>query len=106
MLSCICEETEPGFLEADSFVQEILSTSSTIKLSHGLATEQREYLARIWDERGDEDADRRAGTFAAYLKWQSVHFQQTKRLTSVQLPVYEEAILTGSLLEILGDPYV
>jgi hypothetical protein len=78
MLSCIREETEPGFLEAESFVQEILSTSSTMKLSHGLVTEQREYFARIWDEPGNEDADRRAGMFAAYLRWASVDFQQTK----------------------------
>lgn len=106
MLSCIREETEPGFLEAEKFVQEILSTSSTMKLSHGLVTEQREYLARIWSEPGNEDADHRAGTFAAYLRWASVYFQQTKSLTRVQLPVYEKAILTGRLLQTVGEPHL
>jgi hypothetical protein len=106
MLSCIRDETEPGFPEAEKFVQEILATSSTMKLSHGLVTEQREYLARIWDEPGNEDADCRAGTFAANLRWASVYFNQTKKLTSVQLPVYVEAILIGSLLQILGESHV
>lgn len=99
MLNCIGEKTEPGFMEAEDFVQDILSTSSTMKLSHGLVTQQRENLARIWDEPGNEDADHRAGTFAAYLRWASVNYQQTKKLTSVQLPVNEKATLTGSLLQ-------
>lgn len=106
LLSCVREETEPGLREAEEFVQNILSMSSTMKLSHGLVTDQREYLARIWDEPGNEDADCRPGTFAAYLRWASVHFQQTKELTSVQLPVCERTILTGSMLEALGEPYV
>lgn len=103
MLNRIREKTEPGFLEAERFVQDILSTSSTMKLSHGLVTEQREYLARIWDEPENEDADCTPGTFAAYLRWASVYYQQTKKLTSVQLPVYEESILTGNLLQALGE---
>ena len=77
-----------------------------MKLSHGLVTEQREYLARIWSEPGNEDADHRAGTFAAYLRWASVYFQQTKSLTRVQLPVYEKAILTGRLLQTVGEPHL
>jgi hypothetical protein len=103
MLSRIREKTEPGFLEAEQFLQDILSTSSTMKLSHGLLTEQREYLARIWDKPENEDADCRPGTFAAYLRWASVYYQQTKRLTSVQFPVNEELILTGNLLQVLGE---
>ncbi|KAK6083348.1 capsule polysaccharide biosynthesis protein [Seiridium cupressi] len=47
---------EPYF-EADAFVAGIIDTSSTMKLSHGLVTEQREYLARIWDEPENSDAD-------------------------------------------------
>uniref|UniRef100_A0A093V233 Putative sterigmatocystin biosynthesis P450 monooxygenase n=1 Tax=Talaromyces marneffei PM1 TaxID=1077442 RepID=A0A093V233_TALMA len=105
MLSCVRAETEPEFLEAEKFIQEILSTSSTMKLSHGLVTEQGEYLARIWDEPENEDADCRPGTFAAYLRWASVYFQQMKKLTPVQLPVYADAIITGNFLQILGESH-
>jgi hypothetical protein len=35
--------------EAEALVQGVLSMSSTLKLSHGLVTAGREYLADIWD---------------------------------------------------------
>lgn len=104
MLSCLHDLTEPGYFEAEKFIQDVLSNSSTMKISHGIPTDQREYLARIWDEPANEDADCRAGTFAAYLRWASIYFQQSKKLTRVKLPVNVESILTGDLLEVLGEP--
>lgn len=98
-------ENDEGYKEADAFVKGILDTSSTMKLSHGLVTEQREYLARIWDEPGNAEADRRPGTFAAHLRWASVHFQQTRELTPLLLPLREDALLTGELLGATGTPH-
>ena len=91
--------------EAEYFVQGILNTSSTMKLSHGLVTEQREYLARIWDEPENAEADRRPGTFAAHLRWASIHFQQTRELIALLLPLREDALLTGGLLRVVGIPH-
>ncbi|KAK2810449.1 hypothetical protein FQN50_002938 [Emmonsiellopsis sp. PD_5] len=93
---------DEGYKEANEFVQAILDTSSTMKLSHGIVTEQREYLARIWDEVGNEEADIAPGTFAAYLRWASENFNQTRTLVPLLLPVRDEALLTGGLLEAVG----
>ena len=94
---------DQDYREAEIFVSEILDTSSTMKLSHGLVTDQREYLARIWDESENVDADRLPGTFAAHLRWASIHFHQTRELTPLLLPLREDAILNGGLLEVEGD---
>ncbi|KAK2802409.1 hypothetical protein FQN51_004472 [Onygenales sp. PD_10] len=93
---------DEAYKEANEFVQAILDTSSTMKLSHGIVTEQREYLARIWDEVGNEEADIAPGTFAAYLRWASENFNQTRTLVPLLLPVRDEALLTGGLLEAIG----
>ena len=98
-------EHDEGYKEAEDFVAGILDTSSTMKLSHGLVTEQREYLARIWDEPENANADVQPTTFAAYLRWASVHFHQTRELTPLPLPLREDALLTGGLLEAVGNPH-
>lgn len=91
--------------EAKAFVDGILDMSSTMKLSHGLVTEQREYLARIWDKPEHVDSDREPGTFAAYMRWASVHYQQTRELKPLLLPVREDALLTGGLFDVVGKPH-
>ncbi|POR39589.1 Uncharacterized protein TPAR_00238 [Tolypocladium paradoxum] len=96
---------DQAWKEAEAFVSGILATSSTMKLSHGLVTDQREYLARIWDEPANADADRAPGTFAAHLRWASVHFEQSKELEPLWLRVREDALLTGGLLEVQGETH-
>ena len=96
-------EQDGDYKEAEGFVSDILGMSSTMKLSHGIVTEQREYLARIWDEPENTDADRKPGTFAAHLRWASVHFRQTRELVPLSLPLREDALLTGGLLDVVGD---
>ncbi|PNY27370.1 Uncharacterized protein TCAP_02712, partial [Tolypocladium capitatum] len=96
---------DEGWAESEAFVSGILATSSTMKFSHGLVTEQREYLARIWDEPANADADWAPGTFAAHLRWASVHFNQTKELVPLRLRVREDALLAGGLLELQGETH-
>ncbi|KND93675.1 hypothetical protein TOPH_01648 [Tolypocladium ophioglossoides CBS 100239] len=96
---------DEGWRESEAFVSGILATSSTMKLSHGLVTHQREYLARIWDDPANADADRAPGTFAAHLRWASVHFQQRKALVPLRLPLREDALLAGALLEAQGETH-
>ncbi|KAK9778220.1 putative glycosyl transferase [Seiridium cardinale] len=96
---------DESYFEADAFVTGILDTSPTMKLSHGLVTEKREYLARIWDEPENSDADTAPGTFAEYLRWASENFHQTKDLTSLSLPLMEDALISGGLLDVIGDSH-
>ncbi|TVY44548.1 putative glycosyl transferase [Lachnellula occidentalis] len=98
-------EQDEKFKEADAFVNGILGMSSTMKLSHGLVTQEREYLARIWDEPENVEADRKPGTFAAYMRWASIDFQQDRELSPVALAVREDALLTGGLFEAVGKPH-
>lgn len=88
--------------EAEALVQGVLSVSSTMKLSHGLVTAGREYLADIWDNPENHDADIRPGTFAAYLREASETFEQTKELVPLRMPVIEKALLRAGITEVVG----
>lgn len=89
--------------EAEDFVQSILGMSSTMKVSHGLVTAGREYLAEIWDKPENRDADIRRGTFAAYLRWASESFEQRKALNPVKMPVIKGALLVGDIIGVTGE---
>ncbi|KAL2828092.1 hypothetical protein BJY01DRAFT_133740 [Aspergillus pseudoustus] len=88
--------------EAEALVQGVLGMSSTMKVSHGLVTTGREYLAEIWDKPENHDADTRPGTFAAYLREASETFEQTKELEPLKMPVMEKAVLRGGITEVTG----
>ena len=94
---------DEAYVESDSFIKAILNTSSTMKISHGLKTAGREYLADIWDQPENSDADRTPGTFAAHLRWACVHHRAEHELKPVHLAIREEALLTGSLLQVRGQ---
>lgn len=88
--------------EAEALVQGILSMSSTMKVSHGLVTAGREYLAEIWDKSEHHDADIRPETFAAYLRGASGTFEQRKELVPLKMPVIEKALLQAGITEVVG----
>ncbi|KAI9760532.1 MAG: hypothetical protein M4579_001617 [Chaenotheca gracillima] len=90
--------------EAEAFVQGVLDKSSTMKISHGLITPGREYLAELWDDPANHDADNAPGTFAAYLRWAGVHENRPRELPRVTMPPIESAFLTGPVLDALGEP--
>ncbi|RKU41398.1 hypothetical protein DL546_001256 [Coniochaeta pulveracea] len=94
----------PEYKEADQFVSSILENSTTMKISHGLATAGREYLAELWDKPENKEADRRPGTFAAVLRQAAVELEQSRPLKPVLLPVITSALLKGDVLKALGQP--
>ena len=88
--------------EAEAFVESILANSATMKVSHGLVTAGREYLAEIWDKPENHGADIAPGSFAAYLRWASEHLEQTRAMTRVVMPVCEGSILLGGITSAMG----
>ena len=88
--------------EAKAFVEGLLATSSTMKLSRSLAVPGIEYLADIWNTPENRGADNEPGTFAAYLRSASVHFEQKRELVRVEMPVCEDAVLVGPIAEVEG----
>ena len=96
-------ERSKEYKEAKAFVQGILANSSTMKISHGLPSPGREYLAEIWDRPENQAADIVPGSFAAYLRWASEHFESERRLTRVLMPTFEPAVLVGGVIEVMGQ---
>ena len=90
--------------EAEKFVEGILATSATMKVSHGLVTAGREYLAEIWDKPENHEADIKPGSFAAHLRWASEHLEQAWDMTPVVMPIFEGAVLCGGFLSVTGAP--
>ena len=56
---------------AESFVNDALANTSTMKLSHGPAGALESFLADLWDSEEHQDKDNVDGTFAAYLRYGS-----------------------------------
>ena len=96
-------EGNERYEEAKQFVDGVLSMSSTTKFSRSLNNPGIEYLANIWNQPENEGADCKDGTFAAYLRWASVHFEPKRQLAPLEMPVCQEAILEGPVLEIAKE---
>lgn len=65
---------------AEKLVQGLLSSASTMKLSHGLKNNKLVHLAKLWDLPEHAGADIAPGSYAAYLRWGSTHLEQTRAL--------------------------
>lgn len=83
-----------GYDEAKSFVDRVLQNSVMMKLSHGPPC-GLENLASIWDEEQHKDDDIIKGTFADYLRYGSVHWQQTAVVNPVRLPKPQKVYTAG-----------
>ncbi|KAK3063789.1 hypothetical protein LTS18_012739 [Coniosporium uncinatum] len=83
---------------AQRVVQESLTNSWMLKLMHGLVGDmfKQKTLGLHW--RADEGTDDIEGTYAAYLRWGSVHLRQTRTWSPVPVKPLE-ANFTGGLLE-------
>ncbi|KAH8901219.1 glycosyltransferase [Thozetella sp. PMI_491] len=88
--------TTEGYAEAKLFVDSVLQNSVMMKLSHGPPC-GLENLASIWDEEQHKDDDVAEGTFASYLRYGSVHWQQSTPITPVRLEKYTQVYTAGVL---------
>ncbi|KAK3315825.1 hypothetical protein B0H66DRAFT_271856 [Apodospora peruviana] len=89
-------------LLAEKLVQELLANASTMKLSHGLKNNKLVHLSKLWDMPENADADIAPGTYAAYLRWGSVHLRQTRVLQP--LPVKcAGGMLWAGVLEVVEE---
>jgi len=97
------EAKDGNWKEADTFVESILANSAMMKVSHGLATAGREYLAEIWDKPENHRADVEPGSFAEYLRWASEYSERPREIPRVAMPVIEEAVLVGGVTSVTGE---
>ncbi|CRG89163.1 hypothetical protein PISL3812_06199 [Talaromyces islandicus] len=85
--------------EANGFVLDLLANTSTMKLSHGPPGALDSFLADIWDHEDNHDKDIETGTFAAFLRYGSVHFDQVRAIHPVPVPLSSEEVFNISVLE-------
>ncbi|KAI0200936.1 capsular polysaccharide synthesis protein-domain-containing protein [Astrocystis sublimbata] len=85
--------------EAESFVTNALANTSTMKLSHGPVGALDSFLADLWDSPEHQDKDSAENTFAAYLRYGSVHFDQVRELVPMKMGWPTEEVLTCGVLE-------
>ncbi|KMP06313.1 hypothetical protein CIHG_01665 [Coccidioides immitis H538.4] len=108
LLSTFREGASPDdeqYQEADAFVKSVLEMCSILKASHGLFVHGREYLATIWGQPENCDADRKPGTFAAYLRWASEHFEQSREVPLTTMTIVKDALLVGGITDGIGETH-
>ncbi|KAH7026798.1 capsule polysaccharide biosynthesis protein, partial [Macrophomina phaseolina] len=77
-------ERSPQWHRALRFVHELLAGSLLMKMCHGPADALESSLADILDAPENDGRDCAPGTFAAYLRYGAVHFDQTRPLEPVK----------------------
>lgn len=90
------ESSEDG-VSAEKLVHALLSSASTMKLSHGLKNNKLVHLSKLWDLPENADADIMPGTYAAYLRWGSVHLEQTRVLEPLPIQCNGPILKAGVL---------
>ncbi|KAL7931476.1 capsular polysaccharide synthesis domain-containing protein [Trichoderma chlorosporum] len=84
---------------AEDFVKDALANTSTMKLSHGPPGALDSFLADLWDSKEHQEKDNIEGTFAAYLRYGSVHFDQIRKLEPLKFDITNEEVLHVGILE-------
>ncbi|RYP18527.1 hypothetical protein DL765_003902 [Monosporascus sp. GIB2] len=84
---------------AEAFVNDALANTSTMKLSHGPPGALDSFLADLWDSKEHQEKDNIEGTFAAYLRYGSVHFDQTREIVALKFDLTTEEVLHKGVLE-------
>ncbi|KAL9081482.1 MAG: hypothetical protein Q9157_000040 [Trypethelium eluteriae] len=86
--------------EAGNLVWTLLEQASMQKVYHGKKLLKTPALGQLWDRSENGNADCAEGTFAALLRYGSVHFEQTRHVPVVKAPrVNEQDVLRLGLLE-------
>ncbi|KAI0483600.1 capsular polysaccharide synthesis protein-domain-containing protein [Xylaria cf. heliscus] len=84
---------------AENFVTSALANTSTMKLSHGPAGALDSFLADLWDCKEHQEKDNVENTFAAYLRYGSIHFDQTREMVPIKMGWPSEEVLICGVLE-------
>ncbi|KND88275.1 hypothetical protein TOPH_07068 [Tolypocladium ophioglossoides CBS 100239] len=84
--------------EAEEVINYTMANSSTMKLSHGAGGFEL-MLADIWDREENSRDDIVPDSFAAYMRYGSVHFDQTRELKPIELEVVTEDVHHVGVLE-------
>lgn len=94
------ENAEKKSEEAETLVHSLLANASTMKLSHGLKNNKLVHLSKLWDLEENADADIAPGTYAAYLRWGSIHLEQTRTVEPLTVQC-NGPVLKAGLLEVV-----
>jgi hypothetical protein len=68
-----------------------------MKLSHGLKNNKLVHLSKLWYLPENADADIEPGTIAAYLRWGSIHLEQTRSLQPLLVTCSPEVLKAGDV---------
>ncbi|KAL7931794.1 hypothetical protein V8C35DRAFT_309539 [Trichoderma chlorosporum] len=87
--------------EAEDLVTDVLTHSSMIKFPHGPGNGSVKVgmLADFWDAEENHNKDNEEGSFAAYLRYATVHFDSTRELKKLDWQNPKEEIFTVGYLE-------
>ncbi|KAL8805667.1 MAG: hypothetical protein Q9182_001811 [Xanthomendoza sp. 2 TL-2023] len=91
--------SDRGYLAAERFAESIVRDSCMMKVSHYNKLDLL-MLGNLWEEPGNEDADWAEGTFAAFLRYASVHLEQTRELKPEKWEPSGRKTLRVGLLEV------
>lgn len=84
--------------EARTYFERLLSNAAMLKLyrwrDHDVPT-----LADMWGNPENYEADCKPGTFGEYLRYNSTHFTQDRKITVVKFPTITEKVLVAGVLE-------
>ncbi|KAH0496113.1 hypothetical protein TgHK011_003493 [Trichoderma gracile] len=87
--------------EAEEFVNTLLAKTAMLKFPHGPGGEglKVKMLADLWDADEYRDRDHEEGTFAAYLRYGSLQFDQTREVKKLEWQNPKEETFTVGYLE-------
>jgi hypothetical protein len=87
--------------EAEAFVTSVLANTSMVKLPHGPGGDGLpvKMLADLWDDEENRNKDNEEGSFGAFLRHGSTHFDQTRVVKKLDWQNPEEEIVTIGYLE-------
>ncbi|KAI9684913.1 MAG: hypothetical protein M1822_005562 [Bathelium mastoideum] len=86
--------------EAKHLTWRLLESASMQKIYHGKKLLKTPAVGQLWDSAGNGEADCAKGTFAALLRYGSVHFEQIRDLPIVKAPkVHDQDILHVGYLD-------
>ncbi|KAL7956796.1 hypothetical protein V8C34DRAFT_325811 [Trichoderma compactum] len=87
--------------EAEALVTSLLANTSMVKLPQGPGNGglKVNMLTDLWDAEENSNKDNEEGSFAAYLRYASTHFDQTREVKKLEWQSPEEEIITIGYLE-------